>query len=398
MLAATIGNNDSQCSDCLPTWPINHSNQRSCQRVKRRLRLQGLPLPGRLGSRWDQRRFRHRRWRPRSAVCDTGGGNFQPVSRRGLQPGSEWWRRRLSGDVAPVARLGRRRGARAVREYKRAAVFGTGDCQVSVDGSWWEAAADIAYSTASKEFLVVWQGTGIRGQRIALNGTLLGTNFGITDTSYHRDPAVVYNPTNNEFMVVFGGADATSAFAGFRRVAAGSGALLGTETLLNRAGAVYIAEVAYNSATNQYLAAWYQGGTYGRLIDAAGNLASNVVLLSTTVTAYDALGIDFNTASGTFMMVSHSTSSFQDGAVELSGAGAVPDVPIVATAALPATTGNFYPKIAARAGKAEWLLSTATGFAATTVQRLQSSASGGGTHHHHRHHLRRLRHRRRHRR
>lgn len=256
-------------------------------------------------------------------------------------------------------------------------------CQVSVDGSWWEAAADIAYSTTSKEFLVVWQGAGIRGQRIALDGTLVGTNFGITPASYHRDPAVVYNPTNNEFMVVFGGADATSAFAGFQRVAAGSGALVGPETILNRAGAVYIAEVAYNSTTNQYLAAWYQGGTYGSLIDAGGNVVPNwngerVSLLSTTVTAYDALGIDYNASSKTFMMVSHSTSSFQDGAVELAGATAFPDVGILATASAPATSGNFYPKIASRAGKAEWLMSTATGFSATTIQRLGSTASGGG--------------------
>jgi hypothetical protein len=250
-------------------------------------------------------------------------------------------------------------------------------CRISADGSWWEAAADIAYSTTSKEFLVVWQGIGIRAQRIGTNGQVLGLNFPVTDGTYHRDPAVVYNPTNNEFMVTFGGADAISAFAAFRRVAAGSGTLLGTKTLLNRAGAVYISEVAYNSSTNRYLAAWYQGGTFGRLIDASGTLVSDVIPLSSTVTAYDALGVDFNTSSGTFVMVSHSSSSFQDGAVELSGTAATPGVPILATSALPANTGNFYPKIAARAGKPEWLLSTATGFAATTVQRLQSSATGG---------------------
>ena len=81
-------------------------------------------------------------------------------------------------------------------------------------------------------------------------------------------------------------------------------------------------------------------------------------------------------ASGTFLMVSHDQSGYQDGAVELSGAGAVPDVGFVATSAA-TTTGNFYPKIAARTGQKEWLMSTATSFAATTVQRLQTTASGG---------------------
>jgi hypothetical protein len=42
------------------------------------------------------------------------------------------------------------------------------------------------------------------------------------------------------------------------------------------------------------------------------------------------------------------------------------------------TKGNYYPKIAARSDSAQWLLSTATSFLATTVQRLQSTAAGGG--------------------
>jgi hypothetical protein len=251
------------------------------------------------------------------------------------------------------------------------------ESQISADGSWWEAAVDVAYSTVSHEFLVVWQAAGIRGQRVGLNGETLGANIFVTGTDYHRDPSVAYNPAANEYMVVYSGADAVSAYAAARRVAPGSGALLGTETLLNRAGGTYITDVAYNAATNQYLAAWYQGGTYGRLLDAAGNVVSNVLLLATRFTAYDGLGMDYNTSSGTFLMVSHDQSSYQDGAVELSGPGAVPDIGFVATSTA-TTNGNFYPKIAARTGQKEWLMSTATSFTATTVQRLQSTASGGG--------------------
>jgi len=252
------------------------------------------------------------------------------------------------------------------------------EIQVSAGGSWWEAAVDVAYSTASKEFLVVWQGAGITGQRIDLNGQPIGGNFQVTPPGYRRDPAVVYNPTTNQFLVGYGGEDNISPLAGFQRVAAGSGALVGPETLVGRARGVYISEVAYNSATNQYLVAWYQGGTYGVLVDANGNVLTGVTLLSTFVTAYDALGIDYNATSGTFMMVSH-TNGPQDGAVEISGSGLVPDVPIIATdAPVPATSGNFYPKVSSRVGKPEWLLTTATGFGATTVQRLGSTATVGG--------------------
>ncbi|HEU4939455.1 MAG TPA: VCBS repeat-containing protein, partial [Vicinamibacterales bacterium] len=252
------------------------------------------------------------------------------------------------------------------------------EIQVSIAGSWWEAAVDVAYSTASKEFLVVWQGAGITGQRIDLNGQPIGGNFQLTPAGgYRRDPAVVYNPTTNQFMVSFGGEDNVSPFAGFQRVAAGSGALVGPETVVGRARVVYISEVAYNSTTNQYLVAWNQLAAYGVLVDANGNVLTNATLLSTTVNAYDALGIDYNASSGTFMMVSHRQDSQQDGGVEIS-AGLVPDVPIVATDAAPPTAGNFYPKVSSRVGAPQWLLTTATGFGATTVQRLGTTATGGG--------------------
>ena len=245
--------------------------------------------------------------------------------------------------------------------------------QLTGDGSWWEAMVDVAYSTVSKEFFVVWQAAGIRAQRVSTAGGLLGANIFVTGTNYHRDPSVAYNPVANEFMVVYAGDDGVSPFVGARRVAAGSGALVGTQTLLSRAVGTYITEVAYNSSSNTYLAAWYQGGTYGRILDASGNAATGVLLLATRFSAYDALGIDYNATSGTYMMVSHDTASLQDGAVEVS-AGAIPGLGVVATDA-PTTKGNYYPKIAARAGKAEWLMSTATSFAATTVQRLQTGGS-----------------------
>ena len=256
--------------------------------------------------------------------------------------------------------------------------------QFTTDGSWWEAAVDIAYSTTSREFLVVWQAAGIRAQRVNNNGEPLAPpaagvvgGFLVTGTDYHRDPSVAYNPASNEFMVVYAGADGISAYAAARRVAAGSGALLGAETLLNRASGTYITDVAYNPATNRYLAAWYQGGTFGRLLDAAGNNVSDVLLLATRFTSYDGLGIDYSPVSGTFMMVAHDALSLQDGAVQLTGAGAVPDAGFVATD-IPTRKGNYYPKIAARRDRAEWLMSTATDFAMTTVQRLQSGGTGGG--------------------
>ncbi len=251
------------------------------------------------------------------------------------------------------------------------------ESQISADGSWWEASADIAYSTSSKEFLVVWQAQGIRAQRIGNGGEMLGGNIYVTGTDYHRDPSVAYNSATNEFMVVYAGADTVSAYAAARRVAAGSGALVGAETMLNRAKATYITDVAYDSVSNRYLAAWYQGGTFGRVLDAAGNPLTDVLLLGTRFTSYDGLGLDFSPVSGTYLMVAQDQQSFQDGAVQVT-AGGVPDAGIVATD-IATNNGNYYPKVAARRDKAEWLMSMATGFVATSVQRVGAGAGGGGT-------------------
>ena len=248
------------------------------------------------------------------------------------------------------------------------------ESQISASGSWWEATADIAYSTGSQEFLVVWQGTGIRGQLIGNNGEMHGPNLSITGTDYHRDASVAYNSTNDEFMVVYAGVDAVSAYAAARRVAPGTGALLGTETLLTRAGATYITDVAYDSITNRYLAAWYQGGTFGRVLDAAGNYLSPVVLLGSRFTSYDGLGLDFSPASGTYLMVAQDQFTYQDGAVQITADG-VADAGIVATD-IATNNGNYYPKVAARLDKGEWLLSTATAFSATSVQRVGSNSVG----------------------
>jgi hypothetical protein len=250
------------------------------------------------------------------------------------------------------------------------------ESQISSERSSWDATAHAAYSTVSKEFLVVWQGAGaqIRAQRIGNWGEMLGTNLPITLTDYHRDPSVAYNPTTNEFLLVYAGADAISPFVVARRVAAGSGALLGGETLLSRARGIWITNVAYNPVTNRYLAAWYQGGTFGRLLDAAANIVSDVFVVSTRFTAYDGLGLDYNPSNGSFMYVAQDAYSSQDGAVELSWAG-IPDIGFVATdSPVPVN----HPRVAARTDKAEWLMTATANFASVIVQALQSTRSGDG--------------------
>jgi hypothetical protein len=249
--------------------------------------------------------------------------------------------------------------------------------ELTTDGSWWEASAPIAYSTTSKEFLVTWQAAGIRAHRVGNSGEKLGTMIYVTNTTgYFRDPSIAYNPTNNQFLVSYGGADNSGAFAAAMRFAAGTGTPVGAEIPLHRAGSVYITEASYNSLANQYLVAWWQpGGAFGKLIDASGNVLSSVLPLSTRFSAYDALGIDFNPRSGTYMLVSHDQFSYQNGAVEINASGVPDGVGFVATE-MAATRGNFYPQLAANPNQPQWLLATSTDFLSTTAQRLQSDSSG----------------------
>jgi hypothetical protein len=268
--------------------------------------------------------------------------------------------------------------------------------QLSFDGAFNESGAAVAYSTVAKEFMVVWDGMwrdpatnalswkSIVAQRIGVDGNKLGNQMlvaghGAGDTGL-RDPSIAYNPDRNEYLVVYSGWIGSFAFVNAQRTAPVTGALLPTgdsagAKQLSVATGTYITEVAYNTSTKQYLASWYQFGTYGYLLDGVGNLASSLLLQASRFAAYDALGLAYNTTSGTYMMVSHdSGGTLEDGATELSGTTGKPISSLFATQTT-AVRGNFYPKVAAAAGRGEWLMSTATDFAATTVQRLGSTGT-----------------------
>jgi hypothetical protein len=147
----------------------------------------------------------------------------------------------------------------------------------------------VAYNASNNEYLVVWQGddnvaplvdgeTEIFGQRLSATGAELGSNdFRISDMGPNGDtnfeaftPAVAWNSTNNEYLVVWEGNDniaplADTEFEIFgQRLDASNGAPLGSNdfrisdmgtngdsafTALNPA-------VAYNSTNNEYLVVW----------------------------------------------------------------------------------------------------------------------------------------------
>lgn len=262
--------------------------------------------------------------------------------------------------------------------------YGT-DTTLDTAGAWWENGPNVAYSTTSKEFLVVWRSPtyDIKGIRVNNSGAALGAGtFAVTSTAIQEDnPSVAYNPTTNDFFVVYSATISDSPQIGAifgQRIQAGTGAFNGSPTQIVQTGYTYITDVAYNSATNKYLAAWYSlpaGQSLGQVVNSDGTLSGGTITLSAYWHAYDAIGLAYNPISGTFFLVSHS-SGYEDGGVEIQGTGQpVDNGGLITNAGGP--VGNFYPRLAASTDQTDWLVSTAHNFASTAMQKIHTATTSG---------------------
>jgi hypothetical protein len=171
----------------------------------------------------------------------------------------------------------------------------------------------VAYNSTDNEYLVVWEADGndgnlvadefeIRGQRIdAGSGTQVGADdFRVSfmgpdgDPAYGAfRPAVAYNSTANQYLVVWYGDDDSLGLAdgefeiyGQRLDAAGTaiGTAFRISTMGGDGSPTFFArnpEVVYNSASNEYLVVWEgednvgglvagEAEIFGQLIDASG--------------------------------------------------------------------------------------------------------------------------------
>jgi hypothetical protein len=207
----------------------------------------------------------------------------------------------------------------------------------------------IAYNSQDNEYLVVWSGdddTGslvdeefeIYGQRLNATGGGLGTNdFRISDmgpngnTAYDASrPAVAYNSTDNQYLVVwFGDDNINEEFEIYGQQLSATGGGLGTNDFRisdmgpdgNTAYGAFEPAVAYNSQDNQYLVVWYGDDNTGLLVDGefeiygqrlnatGGGLGSNDFRISamggTGDAAYDAFGpaVVYNSTGNEYLVV-----------------------------------------------------------------------------------------------
>ena len=209
----------------------------------------------------------------------------------------EIWGQRLDADGSPL---------------------GDNDFRISSMGPDGSAAYDavrpaVAYNSLANEYLVVWRGDTntpplvgedfeIFGQRLNATGRPVGTNdFRISDmgpdgiSRYNAHyPAVAYNSTDNEYLVVWYGDDNTAPLVDGeneifgQRLDAGGNAVGTNDFRISRMGpdgdAAYGAfdpAVAYNSTDNEYLVVWYgddhtaplvndESEIFGQRLDATG--------------------------------------------------------------------------------------------------------------------------------
>ncbi len=184
--------------------------------------------------------------------------------------------------------------------------IGTNDFRISDMGSDGDSRFDtadpvVAFNSTNNEYLVVWAGddnTGtlvdeefeIFGQRIdAATGIELGANdFRISDMGTDGDtsfiafnPAVTFNPTSNEYLVVWQGSDNTGALVSFefeifaQRINAATGEEVGANDFrISDMGtdgdnnfAAFSPAVAFNPTSDEYLVVWNGDDDTSPLVD-----------------------------------------------------------------------------------------------------------------------------------
>ena len=130
----------------------------------------------------------------------------------------------------------------------------------------------VAYDATANQYLVVWRDTrnavtrghDIYGLRVGTDGKRIGKDFrisGVNATAYENDPAVAFNPTVGQFLVVWqdGRNEATRGADTYGRRIGADGKPIGGDFRIsggNATGHEFGAAVAYNAATNQYLVVW----------------------------------------------------------------------------------------------------------------------------------------------
>ncbi len=157
--------------------------------------------------------------------------------------------------------------------------IGSNDFRISdmgVDGSTASSANTpvVAYSSVQNEYLVVWAGADsgnseIFGQRIdATTGAQVGSNdFAISSQTAPNSPAIAYSSVQNEYLVVWRGDGGSQNEVFGQRIDAVLGVEVGSDDFLisDAAGFTSFPAVAYGATEDEYLVVWFGQDDTGTL-------------------------------------------------------------------------------------------------------------------------------------
>jgi hypothetical protein len=156
----------------------------------------------------------------------------------------------------------------------------------------------VAYNSSNNEYMVVWfdlrnvatTGNDVFAQRLSVSGGLLGANIPIvTDVGAQFNPFVAYNSSDNNYLVAwqsqFDGPGSPDFNDVFGRLVSSAGVPLGGAFHISDGGSEI--SIAYNSASNEYLTtgrSFASGpipGIFGQIISNGGFLIGTEIVINT---------------------------------------------------------------------------------------------------------------------
>jgi hypothetical protein len=195
-----------------------------------------------------------------------------------------------------------------------------GQFLISGDGTYARLAPDVVHNWPWSEYLVVWEvdtpssGHDVVARRINYDGTLLGAEIGVaTSTYYDRNPVVAYSVYQNSYLVVWErriGDDEFGQYDIYAQRVGADGTLLGSALALDTGGNSQVhPAIAYNATTDEYLVVWqdlYTTGDWdimGRRVAGNGALLGSELSLEAPGGAQTSPDIAYNSRHNEYLLV-----------------------------------------------------------------------------------------------
>ncbi|MFO7691655.1 MAG: InlB B-repeat-containing protein, partial [Vicinamibacterales bacterium] len=262
----------------------------------------------------------------------------------------------------------------------------------------WITKPALGYSPNSGRYLVAWSryaadgGAEINARFIDTQAAPVANEFAVTSSAgeYDREPTIGHMPSTNRALVAWAGSGSTSDFVRGKLYDVATGASFGTPITFAQTRFTYVPEATLNSDTGNVFVAWMQDDAatalpgngwrpFGNGVNGNGQLVySSAKRLSSTVGAYDANSIAYNSFSKTFFLVTHGANTLQNVGFEIGGDGtSLGTAAVVTSITWPNLSGSFNPRLAASTRQPRWLVSTAASFQSMWTQLIGGKDTGG---------------------